>query len=261
MKDRPTRGGQPHRHDGDKNLAFHSYTNCHYFRWDSQVCQRVAALSAPRQPPGKRPALLRCGAAPSIRPSGVGARRFHFRGLSVALLLTFASAACQRAPAVSPPASTARPGVTFNKDVAPILFEHCATCHRPANPNAGKSPDDQWCFAGAPFSLIEYRDAREHAQQIADATARRIMPPWLPERGAGTFANARGLRDDQIAILQRWADEGAVEGDRGRQAPAAEMAGRVAAGPARPGARRCRRPINSRPPARTSSAISSSRCR
>ena len=127
-------------------------------------------------------------------------------------MLTFASAACQRAPAVPPPASTAQPVVTFNKDVAPILFEHCATCHRPANPKAGKSPDDQWCFAGAPFSLIEYRDAREHARQIADATGRRVMPPWLPERGAGTFANSRGLRDDQIAILQRWADEGAIEG-------------------------------------------------
>ena len=160
---------------------------------------------------------------------GVG---FEWRAFGLAASL-LALAACRQSPVSDAGRSPTRDAVTFNKDVAPILLEHCATCHRPANPNAGKSPEDQWCFAGAPFSLIEYRDVREHAKQIADATARRIMPPWLPERGAGTFANARGLRDDQIAILQRWADQGAVEGDAGRQAAAAEVARRLAARPAR----------------------------
>jgi tetratricopeptide (TPR) repeat protein/mono/diheme cytochrome c family protein len=142
----------------------------------------------------------------------------RFAQLAGGLLFGVAVAACQ--PARVPDArSSARDAPTYNKDVAPILFEHCATCHRPANPNAGKSPDDQWCVAGAPFSLIEYRDAREHAKQIADATARRTMPPWLPERGAGTFSNARGLRDDQIAIIQRWAEEGTVEGDAADKPP------------------------------------------
>ena len=57
--------------------------------------------------------------------------------------------------------------VTFSKDVAPILLEHCATCHRPPTPagNLGSM-----VFAGA-FQLIEYRDVREHAKQVADATA------------------------------------------------------------------------------------------
>src|SRR4029077_8236224 len=147
-------------------------------------------------------------------PGGTG---FMWRavGLFVSVLVL---AACRQSP-TRDAGSLTRAAPTFNKDVAPILFEHCATCHRPANPKAGKSPDDQWCFAGAPFSLIEYRDVREHAKQIADATARRIMPPWLPERGAGTFANARGLRDDQIAIIQRWAEEGAVEGDAADKPP------------------------------------------
>ena len=38
------------------------------------------------------------------------------------------------------------------------------------------------------------------------------MPPWLPEHGYGDFANERRLTDDQIAIIQRWVDQGAVEG-------------------------------------------------
>jgi Flp pilus assembly protein TadD len=140
-------------------------------------------------------------------------RRIGFRGRAIGLIVgVLALPACRQSP---PPAShsVTQAAPTFNKDVAPIMFEHCATCHRPANPNAAASPEDQWCFAGAPFSLIEYRDVRAHAKQVADAAARHIMPPWLPERGGAEFANARTLRDDQIAILQRWADEGTPEGD------------------------------------------------
>src|SRR6185436_6095763 len=82
---------------------------------------------------------------------------------------------------------------------------------RPVVPKASAS--DPICIAGAPFPLLEYRDARAHAAEIAGATARRVMPPWLPERGYGSFVNARGLTDDQIAILQRWVEQGAAEGD------------------------------------------------
>ena len=30
----------------------------------------------------------------------------------------------------------------------------------------------------------------------------RAMPPWLPEAGHGEFLSPRGLRDDQIALIQ-----------------------------------------------------------
>ncbi|MEO8256519.1 MAG: tetratricopeptide repeat protein [Acidobacteriota bacterium] len=68
------------------------------------------------------------------------------------------------------------------------------------------------CIAGAPFSLIEYADASRHAREVAAATRSRLMPPWLPEHGVGDFANERRLSDDHIAIIQRWVDQGAVEG-------------------------------------------------
>src|SRR2546422_808238 len=56
---------------------------------------------------------------------------------------------------------------TFNRDVAPILFQNCAPCHRP-----GQS---------APFSLLNYADALKHAKQIAEVTQKHYMPPWLPD--------------------------------------------------------------------------------
>jgi len=136
-------------------------------------------------------------------------------------------AGCQRAPAreaaTSSPQS-ARP-VTFNTDVAPIFFEHCATCHRPIEANTRLAPPkppgeggpasekDPLCVAGAPFSLLDYSSARRHAREIAEATATRAMPPWLPEPGHGEFLNPRRLRDDQIALIQQWVEQGAAEGD------------------------------------------------
>lgn len=88
--------------------------------------------------------------------------------------------------------------ITFNKDVAPILFEHCAICHRP-----GQS---------GPFPLLTYEDARKRARLIADVTSRRYMPPWLPEPGCGEFAGKRGLSEGEIGVLRQWSSEGALEG-------------------------------------------------
>src|ERR1700681_4793187 len=106
---------------------------------------------------------------------------FGFRAGAV-LSGSLALPACRQSPAQDAHAVRRAP-VTFTKDISPILLQHCATCHRPVDQrNAATSPAEPWCFAGAPFSLIEYADARDHARQIAEATRTLVMPPWLPEK-------------------------------------------------------------------------------
>ena len=39
------------------------------------------------------------------------------------------------------------------------------------------------------------------------------MPPWLPERGHGDFVNERSLNEAQIALIARWVEQGAPEGE------------------------------------------------
>ena len=95
----------------------------------------------------------------------------------IGLLLLLASAAPQSLTQQSPPVVD-RP-IVFSKDIAPILYRHCVTCHRPDGV--------------APFSLITYDDARRHAMQVATATARRYMPPWKP--APGYFEGERRLSD------------------------------------------------------------------
>jgi Tfp pilus assembly protein PilF len=89
--------------------------------------------------------------------------------------------------------------VTFTRDIAPILFRSCAPCHRPGE--------------AAPFSLLNFRDAKTHARQIAAVTERRIMPPWLPAPDDPKFADDLRLSTEQIALIQTWAEQGAAEGD------------------------------------------------
>ena len=94
---------------------------------------------------------------------------------------------------------------TFARDVAPILYQHCAACHHPGEV--------------APFPLLTYRDAAKRAKLIATVTASRYMPPWQPEPGYGHFQGERRLSDADIATLRRWAEAGAPEGDPAQLPP------------------------------------------
>ncbi len=88
---------------------------------------------------------------------------------------------------------------TFNKDVAPILFQNCSSCHR---------PDEV-----GPFSLLTYEDARKRAKQIVRVTEKKSMPPWKPSVGHDVFKDARTITDKQISVLKAWADAGSPEGE------------------------------------------------
>ena len=100
--------------------------------------------------------------------------------------------------------------VTFNKDIAPILFHSCAICH-----HTGEA---------GPFPLLTYADTKARARQIAAVTARRYMPPWLPEPQELKFADELRLSDEQIALIQKWVDQGAVEGVPGDLPPSPRFA-------------------------------------
>ena len=89
--------------------------------------------------------------------------------------------------------------VTFSKDIAPIVYANCSTCHHDGE--------------AAPFSLLSYEDARKHAKQIVKVTSSTQMPPWKAEHGFGDFLGERRLTPDQIVLLQRWLDAGCPEGD------------------------------------------------
>jgi tetratricopeptide (TPR) repeat protein len=130
------------------------------------------------------------------------------------------AAACSRASSKPEPRAAAPQVVTYSHDIAPILYQNCASCHRPIDDAAprptatsGSSAAEPVCVAGAPFSVLDFASAHRHASDIASAVKRRAMPPWPPEGAHGLFANERRLTDDQIALIERWVAIGAPEGN------------------------------------------------
>ena len=122
---------------------------------------------------------------PHTRTSSTGA--LVFATIGVGLWLSNSGAA--QAPAAP----------TFSRDVAPILYAKCASCHR-----SGEI---------GPMALITFQDARPWARAIQQKTSTRAMPPRGADPHYGRFSNDRSLSDAQIATLAAWANAGAPEGD------------------------------------------------
>ena len=122
--------------------------------------------------------------------------------LAAGIVMCACGLACRGA---APSESLATRPVTFTRDVAAIVFRRCSPCHRP-----GES---------SPFVLLTYDDVRRRASMIVDVTERRVMPPWLPVPGHGAFTGERRLSDREVAVLRRWHEQGAPEGDAAHLPP------------------------------------------
>lgn len=102
------------------------------------------------------------------------------------------------------------PSVTFTRDLAPILYAKCVTCHRPGEV--------------APMPLRTFEETRPFARAIKDNVVSRRMPPWSADRTIGHFTNDPSLSAQQIETITRWVDSGAPQGDARDLPPPPEFA-------------------------------------
>src|SRR6267378_8340020 len=86
--------------------------------------------------------------------------------------------------------SQASSTVTFNRQIAPIIYRNCSPCHRPGE--------------AAPFSLLSYQDVVKKGKTIAKVTASHVMPPWKAEPASYAYRDERRLTEEQIALIQAW---------------------------------------------------------
>jgi hypothetical protein len=91
-------------------------------------------------------------------------------------------------------------GPTFNKDVAPIVYSKCASCHREGEV--------------APMALITYEQVRPWARAIKNKVIAREMPPWGADPKATLpMRNDISLSEAQIETMVAWVDAGAPRGN------------------------------------------------
>ena len=88
---------------------------------------------------------------------------------------------------------------TFTKDIAPIFFDNCVSCHRPNHL--------------APMSLMTYEDSRPWARAVKMKVESREMPPWGAAAGHQTYANDASLSTEEISTIAAWVDGGTPKGN------------------------------------------------
>ena len=80
--------------------------------------------------------------------------------------------------------------LTFAKDVAPIIYSKCSSCHR-----AGQV---------GPFSLMSFEEVRKHSAEILLVLNKHQMPPWKAGPSSYAFAGDRRLSDKHTAVITQW---------------------------------------------------------
>jgi hypothetical protein len=118
-----------------------------------------------------------------------------FGALLIGTLTLTASRTEAQAPRQAP-----RSEPTFSKDVAPVLYKHCTTCHRPGEV--------------APMSLLTYQEARPWARAIRENVVSGVMPPWHADPAHGKWLNERRLTTEEKDVITRWVAAGAPEGNK-----------------------------------------------
>lgn len=89
--------------------------------------------------------------------------------------------------------------ITYSKDIAVIMQNHCANCHR-----SGEI---------GPFSLTSYEDVVSWSSTIREVIQEQRMPPWHASSEAGHFVNDRRLSDGEKKSLFDWIDNGMPAGN------------------------------------------------
>ncbi len=90
--------------------------------------------------------------------------------------------------------------VTYSKDIAPIIYDNCLSCHR----HNGY----------APFELENYEDVKKRGDFIQYVTETGYMPPWKADNHFREFADERILSQSEINTIKLWVENGMPKGKK-----------------------------------------------
>lgn len=94
---------------------------------------------------------------------------------------------------------------TYCSDIAPIIYNHCTSCHR-----SGEI---------APFPLTNYTEVSMWGGMIKYVTSIKYMPPWKPDKHYQQYQKENYLSDSEIAKIADWVDNGMPKGDPALEPP------------------------------------------
>jgi len=87
----------------------------------------------------------------------------------------------------------------YNKDVYPLLRDHCGQCHVTGGP--------------APMTLLTYKDAVAWAEAVRDELSTERMPPWPIDPEGPAVKGVHSINAKDIDTIVTWASGGTPHGD------------------------------------------------
>jgi hypothetical protein len=93
--------------------------------------------------------------------------------------------------------------ISYERTIAPMLQEKCATCHREGGI--------------APWAMSSYEMVKGFAPMIREVVRTERMPPWHADPQFGAFSNDRSLTAEQKTTLVHWIEAGALKDKKSRR--------------------------------------------
>ncbi len=95
--------------------------------------------------------------------------------------------------------------VNFSEHIAPIIYNHCTTCHRQGEV--------------APFPLTNYTQVKSWAPMIQYVTNIKYMPPWKPDHTYQNYQRENYLTEAEIQKIADWVAKGTPQGNPDLEPP------------------------------------------
>ena len=89
--------------------------------------------------------------------------------------------------------------LTYTKDIAPILNQHCIQCHTQGGI--------------APWSMTDYKKIVGWSAMMKQVLLSKRMPPWKADPLIGEFKNSLAIADSNVRKIVSWIDNGVTRGE------------------------------------------------
>jgi hypothetical protein len=135
----------------------------------------------------------------------------HWPALGTALVTAALAAVAAEGPQLGNPAKLPAPApgpVSFERDIWPILENHCVRCHGPEKPKSRYRLDNREAATAGGKMGVAIVPGNSAASSLVHFSARIVPGLEMPPVDEG-----KPLTNEQVALLRAWIDDGAKWGD------------------------------------------------
>ncbi len=98
--------------------------------------------------------------------------------------------------------------ITYHRDIRPLFESRCVKCHKEGEIG--------------PYKLEDYEQTYKVRELVKAQVISRKMPPWHASQDCNEYVGDESFSDAQIALVRKWVENGAPEGNKAEYKPMSE---------------------------------------